>query len=460
MNNNLLIVEQDKTLRERVSRFLRKAGFDMEEAGDYRSAVSCIERSMFDVIISEVALQGGSFFDFLDQEKSKNKNSMIIVTSVRDTMRDAVRAMRAGCYDFIQKPFGIPELEIKIERAVQQRSLQLETDHLRGERNIIYRAENFIGESQQIKNVFKIVDKVARSNSSVLLTGETGTGKELIAGAIHYNSFRQDKPFVKVNCAALPEQILESELFGHEKGAFTGADKQRIGRFEQADGGTIFLDEIGDMSMATQAKLLRVIQEKEFQRVGSNKTIKVDVRIISATNKDLLHEIKENRFRSDLFYRLNVVSINIPPLRERRGDILLLAYFFIKKFSGDLKKKVKELHPLAIRQLTEYSWPGNIRELENTIERAVLLAEGEVITRDDLHLTYQTDLSRWDFGSIRIPSNGICLEEVEKQLVLQALKMCDWVQKDAARLLNVSERVLNYKIQRFGITHPRWKVNR
>ncbi|MFW6180553.1 MAG: sigma-54-dependent transcriptional regulator [Spirochaetota bacterium] len=458
--NNLLIIDQDRSLRDSVTRFFRGRGFGMDQAGDFRSAIRSIERNLFDIIVSDVVIPGGSFFDFLDREQRRNSNSMIIVSSERKTITDALRAMRAGCYDFIQKPFGIPELEIKVERAVEHRRLRQETDSLRGERNIIYRAENFIGESPQIKNVFKIVDKVARSNSSVLLTGETGTGKELIAGAIHYNSHRKDCAFVKVNCAALPEQILESELFGHEKGAFTGADKQRIGRFEQADGGTIFLDEIGDMSLATQAKLLRVLQEKEFQRVGSNQTIKVDVRIISATNKDLLHEIQEGRFRSDLFYRLNVVSINIPPLRERRGDILLLTYFFIKKFSGDLKKKVKELHPLAIRHLTEYSWPGNIRELENTIERAVLLADGEVITRDDLHLTYETGLSRWDPGSIRIPSAGISLEEVEKQLVLQALKMCDWVQKDAAKLLNVSERVLNYKIQRFGITHPRWKVNR
>ena len=308
--------------------------------------------------------------------------------------------------------------------------------------------------------MFQIVRKIAASNTSVLLTGETGTGKELIAGAIHYSSLRDNKAFVKVNCAALPENLLESELFGHEKGAFTGADKLRIGRFEQADGGTIFLDEIGDMSLTTQAKVLRVLQEKDFQRLGSNNTIHADVRIISATNKDLVREIEQGRFRADLFYRLNVVVINIPPLRLRRSDIILLTYFFQKKFCSDLKKKIKEIHPLAIKHLTEYSWPGNIRELENTVERAVLMAEGETIMPEDLGIPVNMTNIKWDYNSIRIPSGGIRLEDVERTLVTQALKMTDWVQKDAAKLLGVSERVLNYKIQRFEITHPRWRVNK
>ena len=456
--NNLLIIDKDSDLRKTISNLLQKNGYAIEEAHDFNTAAEMIENNVFDVIISDTSISGGTLDTLLGF--NKNNNSMVIISAEQDSIINAVKAIRGGAVDYIRKPFSIPELEVKIEKAIELRRLKQETDSLRGERNIIYKTENFIGESPEIKMVFELTGKVAKSNSSILLTGETGTGKELVAGAIHYNSLRPEGAFVKVNCAALPLQLLESELFGHEKGAFTGADKQRIGRFEQANGGSIFLDEIGDMSLATQSKLLRVLQEKEFQRLGSNRTIKVDVRLISATNKDLMHEIEEGRFRADLFYRLNVVNIHIPPLRQRRGDIILLTYFFLKKYCGDLKKKIKEIHPLAIKQLTEYSWPGNIRELENTIERAVLMADRDIISPEDLHLPCQMDIFQYDYSTIKIPPSGINLEEVEKGLILQALKLCDWVQKDASKLLLVSERVLNYKIKRFGITHPRWKINK
>jgi len=456
--NNLLIIDKDSDLRKTISNLLQKNGYDIEEAHDINTAAKMIENNVFDVIISDTSISGGTLDDLLGF--NKNNNSMVIISAEQDSIINAVKAIRGGAVDYIRKPFSIPELEVKIEKAIELRRLKQETDSLRGERNIIYKTENFIGESPEIKKVFELTGKVAKSNSSILLTGETGTGKELVAGAIHYNSLRPERAFVKVNCAALPLQLLESELFGHEKGAFTGADKQRIGRFEQADGGSIFLDEIGDMNLTTQSKLLRVLQEKEFQRLGSNRTIKVDVRLISATNKDLMHEIEEGRFRADLFYRLNVVNIHIPPLRQRRGDIILLTYFFLKKYCGDLKKKIKEIHPLAIKQLTEYSWPGNIRELENTIERAILMADGDIISPEDLHLPCQMDIFKYDYSTIKIPPSGLDLEEVEKGLILQALKLCDWVQKDASKLLRVSERVLNYKIKRFGITHPRWKINK
>lgn len=456
--NNLLIIDKDSDLRKTISNLLQKNGYDIEEAHDFNTAAKMIENNVFDVIISDTNLSDGNLDALLGV--NKNNNSMVIISAGQDNIINAVKAIRGGAVDYIRKPFSIPELEVKIEKAIELRRLKKETDSLRGERNIIYKTENFIGESPEIKKVFELTGKVAKSNSSILLTGETGTGKELVAGAIHYNSLRPEGAFVKVNCAALPLQLLESELFGHEKGAFTGADKQRIGRFEQADGGSIFLDEIGDMNLATQSKLLRVLQEKEFQRLGSNKTIKVDVRLISATNKDLMHEIEEGRFRADLFYRLNVVNIHIPPLRQRRGDIILLTYFFLKKICGDLKKKIKEIHPLAIKQLTEYSWPGNIRELENTIERAVLMADEDIISPEDLRLPCQIDIFKYDYSTIKIPPSGLDLEEVEKGLILQALKLCDWVQKDASTLLRVSVRVLNYKIKRFGITHPRWKINK
>ncbi|MFW6137550.1 MAG: sigma-54-dependent transcriptional regulator, partial [Spirochaetota bacterium] len=404
--NNLLVIDRDSDLRSHILEYFKHRGYEMDEASDYYTAAAMINNSIFDVIISDMNIDGGSLFELIQLQKDRNNNTILIISCEKNSVDNAIKAIRSGAFDLIQKPYSIPELEIKVERAIEHKRLTQEADSLRGERNIIYRTENFIGESPQIQKVFEVVGKVADSNTSVLLTGETGTGKELVAGAIHYNSFRKDRAFVKVNCAALPEQILESELFGHEKGAFTGADKQRIGRFEQADGGTIFLDEIGDMSLATKSKLLRVIQEKEFQRLGSNRTIKVDVRIISATNKDLAHEIEQKRFREDLFYRINVVSIDIPPLRERRGDIILLTYFFLKKFCGEFKKKIKEIHPLAIRYLTEYSWPGNIRELENTIERAVLMADGDVITVDDLRLPRQKPTASWNYKNIRIPPEG------------------------------------------------------
>lgn len=457
---NLLIVDEDNSLRKDITHFFRENGYDMDEASDYETAVSKIERRIFDVIISDYRIPGGLVTDLLEVDKIKNLYSMIIIAAQKTYINEAVKAIKLGAFDYIQKPFSIPEIEVKVKMAIEHKRLREETDTLRGDRNIIYSEENFIGESEEIKEVFEIVKKIAPSNSSVLLTGETGTGKELIAGAIHFNSFRAKGPFVKVNCAALPENLLESELFGHEKGAFTGAERRRIGRFEEANGGTIFLDEIGDMSLTTQAKVLRVLQEKEFQRLGSNETVRTDVRIISATNKDLVHEIEVKKFRADLFYRLNVVSINIPPLRQRRGDIIILTYFFQKKFSNEMNKKIAEIHPIAIKHLTEYSWPGNIRELENTIERAILMADDEVITPDDLRLPMNMNLSGWDYNSIRIPTGGIKLEEVERKLVLQALKMTDWVQKDAAKLLGVTERVFNYKIKRFGITHPRWKINK
>jgi DNA-binding NtrC family response regulator len=287
-----------------------------------------------------------------------------------------------------------------------------------------------------------------------------GTGKELIAGAIHYNSNRADHAFVKVNCAALDKEPLESELFGHEEGAFPGAEKQRVGRLEQADGGSIFLDEVGAMSHSTQTKLLRVLTDGEFERIGGKLTHKVNVRIIASTYMNLYKEIEEGRFREDLFYRLNVVTLHVPPLRERKGDIILLTYFFLKKFCNDMNKSLKELHPRAIKLLTGYSWPGNIRELQNAIERAVLMSEGKTIRPEDFGLPYKMEPIEEISAYIRIPPGGIRLESVEKELILQALKMSDWVQKDAAELLGISSRVLNYKIKRFQIVHPQWKRNK
>jgi Nif-specific regulatory protein len=356
----------------------------------------------------------------------------------------------------VLKPFEVEEMEIKIEKALEHRRLRHEIDYLRHTQQDIYDFDRIVGASGALYKVLDVVRKVAKSNTTVLIRGETGTGKELIAGAIHHNSQRSVRNFVRVNCAALQENLLESELFGHEKGAFTGADKQRIGRFEQADGGTLFLDEVGDMSPNTQAKILRVLQEHEFERLGGTRTLRVDVRVIAATNRNLASMVAAGQFRDDLFYRLNVVSVETPPLRERKDDIPALATFFIRRFTGELKKKIDGLSSDALKLLMRYNWPGNIRELENAIERAVLLADGATITSDDLHLgELTTTASPTDQPAVKIPPTGIALEEIERQSLIEALKMSNWVQKDAAELLSISPRVMNYKIKTLGIDFPR-----
>jgi two-component system response regulator HydG len=323
-----------------------------------------------------------------------------------------------------------------------------------------------VSRSPEIKEILKLIKKVAKSNASILIHGETGTGKELIASLIQVISHRSDKPFIKVNCAALPENLLESELFGHEKGAFTGAHQTRIGKFEQANGGTMFLDEIGDMHLSTQAKILRVLQDQTFTRVGGNRTITVDVRIIAATNKELLAEIEAGNFRPDLYYRLNVVTLHIPPLRQRREDILIIAEYFRRKFAQEIRKNVLGFAEDTKTLLKNHTWPGNIRELKNLIERAVLVAEdGQFITSEDLAMSGKDYFAaggrdrRKPVDGEMISFNTFHLETIEKEAILRTLQISNWVQKDAANLLGISPRALNYKINRYNITHPSWKKN-
>jgi Nif-specific regulatory protein len=381
----------------------------------------------------------------------------VILMTAFGSVNTAVEAMKIGAFDYVLKPFEIEEMEVKIEKALELKRMKNELDYLRHNQQDIYEFDRIVGSSQALQQVLDMVKKVAKSNTTCLIRGETGTGKELIAGAIHHNSLRTSRNFVKVNCAALQENLLESELFGHEKGAFTGADKQRIGRFEQADGGTLFLDEIGDMSPNTQAKILRVLQEHEFERLGGTRTLRVDVRMIAATNRDLSAMVQTGRFREDLYYRLNVVSIEMPPLRDRKDDIVPLASFFIRRFAGELKKKMDGIEPDAQRLLMRYNWPGNIRELENTIERAMLMAEGHVIAANDLRLGEMPTAggARDQTSVVKIPPTGIPLEDVERHALIEALKMSNWVQKDAAELLSISPRVMNYKIKTLGIEFPR-----
>src|SRR5688500_17337806 len=453
----ILIADDHDSLRRGLAQAVAEAGHDVEEAPNGNAAIEKLHEGFFDVVVSDLKMGGSTGLEVLKTAKSLHPSSAVILMTAFGTIQTAVEAMKAGAFDYVQKPFEVEEMEVKIEKALDMRRMQHQIDYLRHAQGDIYDFDRIIGSSGALEKVLGVVRKVAKSNTTVLVRGETGTGKELIAGAIHHNSHRAARNFIKVNCAALQENLLESELFGHEKGAFTSADKQRIGRFEQADGGTLFLDEIGDMSANTQAKILRVLQEHEFERLGGTRTLNVDVRRIAATNRDLAAMVEGGAFREVLFYRLNVVSIEMPPLRERKVDIASLANFFIGRFAGELKKKVQGLEPDALKLLMRYHWPGNIRELENAIERAMLLADGTHISMDDLRLgdTGPTGAPRDNASVVKIPPTGIPLEEVERIALIEALRMSNWVQKDAAELLAISPRVMNYKIKTLGIDFPR-----
>jgi len=453
----ILIADDHDALRRGLARALVAAGHEVEEAPNGNAAIERLHDGAFDVVLSDLKMGGSDGMDVLRSTKSLHPQTAVILMTAFGSVTTAVEAMKSGAFDYVQKPFEIEEMEVKIEKALELRRLRHELDYLRHTQQDIYDFDRIVGSGGALQRVLAVVRKVAKSNTTVLIRGETGTGKELIAGAIHHNSLRAARNFVKVNCAALQENLLESELFGHEKGAFTGADKQRIGRFEQADGGSLFLDEVADMSPNTQAKILRVLQEHEFERLGGTRTIRVDVRLIAASNRNLTGMVAAGQFREDLYYRLNVVSIDMPPLRERKDDIPALTDFFIRRFAGELKKKIDGITPEAQKMLTRYNWPGNIRELENAIERAVLLTEGALISSDDLRLGEAISATPSPEGSavVRIPPAGIPLDEIERQAIVEALKMANWVQKDAAELLGISPRVINYKIKTMGIEFPR-----
>jgi len=486
----VLLVDPDSSLLKDIASYLNSMDVGVVTAKNLNEAIELIQKQLFDAIVTDVSGQNGTIVKLMECRQTFNRNAPLIVTADFSHVQEAVKAIKLGAHNFIQKPYDVEDLYQRVLKALEFRQLEMEAQSLRGERDLIYKPENFVSESPEMEKVFSMVDKVAKTDSTVLLTGETGTGKELISGAIHYNSNRADKAFVKVNCAALPVQLLESELFGHEKGAFTGADKVRIGRFEQANEGSILLDEIAEMEISTQVKLLRVLQERVFERLGSNREIKLDVRVITATNRDLLTEVQENRFRQDLYYRLNVVNINIPPLRERKNDIIPLARYFLTKFNGEFGKTIEKFDGAALNQLLKYTWPGNVRELRNTIERAVLMSERSVIGLQDLNLTpvdenganaqtgaqsggqagasaeapqneaYEdANTSGGKVEFVRVPPEGLSLKELEEDLIRQALQAAHYVQKDAARLLGITPRALNYKIAKYGIKNPHWHKN-
>ena len=454
----ILVADDHDALRHGLARALAAAGHEVEEAPNGNDAIERLHDGHFDVILSDLKMGGSDGLEVLRTAKTLHPSTAVILMTAFGSVHTAVEAMKSGAFDYVQKPFEIEEMEVKIEKALELRRMKHELDYLRHTQNDIYDFDRIIGSSAALQKVLSLVRKVAKSNTTVLIRGETGTGKELIAGAIHHNSHRASRNFVKVNCAALQENLLESELFGHEKGAFTGADRQRIGRFEQADGGSLFLDEVGDMSPSTQAKILRVLQEHEFERLGGTRTQRVDVRLVAASNRDLAAMVATGSFREDLYYRLNVVSVEMPPLRERKDDILPLAMFFTERFCGELKKKIDGIGPEAQKMLLRYNWPGNVRELENSIERAILLTEAPRIMPEDLRLGEIPTAgggARNGAQVVKIPPAGIPLEEIERTALVEALKMSNWVQKDAAELLGISPRVINYKIKTLRIDLPK-----
>jgi len=459
----ILVAEDEQTLREGVALAFRDRGWQVDEASDGAQAIELLEREVYELLVTDDRMPEKTGIEVLKHAKMLNERTGVIVMTAYGTVESAVAAMRAGAFDYVLKPFDLEELEFKVEKALEHRRL-LNRIQAFDRDFVVPKFENIVGESPAMKEIFRTIEKVARSNATVLILGETGVGKELVAEALHRNSGRADRPFVKMNCAALHENLLESELFGHERGAFTGADRQRTGRFELANEGTLFLDEIGNMSPATQAKVLRVLQEREFERLGGTRTVKVDVRLVAATNKSLEESIANGEFREDLFYRLNVVTLQVPPLRERKEDIIPLAKHFIDKFAAELKKDVRGMDPGAVRLLKRHTWPGNIRELENAMERAVLMCEQRFIMQEDVNLgmpgSGAEDAGPASHLNLRLPPSGIDLDDLEKQAILEALRINNWVQKDAARFLRISSRVMNYKVSKYEIKNPRWSKNK
>jgi two-component system response regulator HydG len=458
----LLVVEDNDTLRRGIARGLAEGFGPVEEVADGAAALARLRdpaHPPFDVVVTDLRLPGAGGLDVLDAARARDPRSAVILMTAYGTIETAVEAMRRGAFDFVQKPFELEQLELRVARALEHGRLVHEVTRLRAERAARFAPENLVGASPAFAAAIDLARRAAPSRSTVLVTGETGTGKELVAGLIHGLSPRADGPFVKVNCAALPETLLESELFGHERGAFTGAERTRIGRFEQAHGGTLFLDEIGDMAAPTQAKLLRVLQDGEFFRLGAARALHADVRIVAATNQDLQVALREGRFREDLFFRLNVIRVHLPPLRERPDDVERLAVHFAEQFARELGRAPRPLAAAARARLRAHAWPGNVRELRNVIERVVLLAEGERLEAEDIELPAAAGPGGEPPG-IELPPQGIALRTVERELVLAALRRTGYVQKDAAALLRVSRRKLNYMIRRMGITHASWRRNR
>jgi two-component system NtrC family response regulator len=448
----ILIAEDEKTQRDLLEGFLKKQGFSVDAVANGREALQKLEGNFFDLALIDYKMPELDGLQTLKEIRKLYPDFPVIMMTAYGTVETAVASMKEGALDYLTKPIDLEELLIKFRKMMERSNLIQENKELKARLQERFKFQNIVSGSPKMEEVMGLVARVAPSQATVLIRGESGTGKELIANAIHYVSPRSEKPWVKVSCAAIPETLLESELFGHEKGAYTGATHRRIGRFEEADGGSVFLDEIGDLSPSTQVKLLRVLQDKEFQRLGSNMTLKTDVRVITATHRNLEEAIQKGLFREDLYYRLNVISILLPPLRERREDIPLLVDYFLKKYSEENQKAISDISKEARSLLLRYPYPGNVRELENLIERAVVLCRGEIITTQDLpfHLKEEKSERLWE-SSKKEKSLPESLEEIEKNSIFRALHQHQGVQTKAAESLGISERVLRYKMKKYRI---------
>ncbi len=451
--HRVLIVDDEKSMREFLSIVLKKEGCDVTVAAHGPEALSLIDKEIFDLVISDIKMPGLSGIDLLKAVKAVSPSTIVLMMTAFASTETAVEAMREGAYDYLTKPFKIDEVKLLVKNALERKQLQEENTRLK--RVVHDRAsfEQIVGHSEKLSKVLDLIRKVADTSSNVLIFGESGTGKELVARAIHYNSRRRERPFVAVNCSALPEPLLESELFGHMKGAFTGAVSNKEGLFEIANDGTIFLDEIGETPLGIQVKLLRVLQEKEFRRVGGTRDMKIDVRIVAATNRDLEKAIADGRFREDLYYRLDVIPIHLPPLRERPEDIPLLVEAFLQKFTQEMGKTITRIEPEAVELLGKQEWKGNVRELENVMERIVALASGGTIGPDQVRECVPR--SAEDPVAMSLPPDGIDLEgmiaAIERDFLLKALQRSHGVKKDAASLLGLDFRSFRYRLSKYGI---------
>jgi len=448
----ILVVDDEHLIRWSLEQNLKKQGYEVVTAGTGEDALRHVREEQPDLVLLDIQLPGISGIGVLEKIKEHDEDIIVIMVTAHGGLETAVNAMRLGAYDYISKPFNLDELSIVVRKALESSDLKQEVFRLRTEAK--KSAPNIIGDSQKMKYLMEVLDKVARSEAStVLVQGESGTGKELVAKWIHYSSNRAEKPFIAINCAAVPATLLESELFGHEKGAFTDAKVTKKGLFELADGGTVFLDEIGDMEMGMQAKLLRFLEDRSFRRIGGGRVFIVDVRIISATNKDLKKSIEEKIFRNDLYYRLQVIPIFLPSLRERREDIIPLALHFIKLYNKDFNKKVQGIAPMAERMMLDYSWPGNVRELKNVIERAIILGNNVSLLLEHLPSEIVGKASvqaEAPISGFHLPPEGIDIEEVEQELIRQALEMTEWNQSKAAKKLNLGIDAFRYRMKKFG----------
>ncbi len=447
MPRRILVVEDEDKLRRVIQLHLEASGYEVEQARTAEEAV--LRAGEADLVLTDLRLPGMDGMELLGHIHRQNAHTPVIVMTAFGTVENAVAAMKAGAVDFLLKPFSLDHLSAVVEKALEVRALRDENRQLREELGRRYDFRNIIGHSARMQEIFATVARVAPTRATVLLCGESGVGKDLIARAIHYHSPRRDRPFVKINCTAIPENLMESELFGYEKGAFTGAAASKPGKFEQADTGTVFLDEIGDVPPSIQVKLLRVLQEREFERLGSNKTRQIDVRVLAATNADLRAALEQGRFREDLYYRLNVVPINIPPLRERKEDIPYLAAHFADKLGREVRGQPCRLTPEAVEKLLTYSWPGNVRELENVIERSIVLSQSEELGPGDIKLDLAPK-SRAPEETRFLP-DGMTLDQFEQMIIQEALRRAGGNKSHAARLLGLTRNALRYRLAQMGL---------